>query len=439
MPLVLTLLGILALVFLIAYLKLDTFISFLLVAVTLGLVSGMEVPAVGKSIQTGIGGTLGDLVLIIGFGAMLGRLVAESGAARRITNLLIGWFGLKNIRWGLALAGFVIGIPLFYNAGFIIVVPLIFTIAASTRMPMLTVAVPMLSALSVAHGYLPPHPSPAAIANQLGADIGKTLIYGIIVSIPAIIIAGPIFGKTLRNFDPKPDKELFNIREVPDTNLPGAGVSFLVALLPVILLTVFGPLKAQLPADSFLGKVVTLIAEPYMGMLISVLVAVYALGLRRGEPMKAVMKQLEEAVKTAAPILLVIAGAGALKQIFTDSGTSKYIGEMLSGVDLSPLVMGWAIAAVIRVCVGSATVAGLTTVGIVLPLIQSQTGLKPELMVLAIGSGSLMFSHLNDGGFWLFKEYFNLSIKDTIKTWSVMESIVSVVGLLGVLALNAIV
>jgi len=438
MPLVLTFLGILLLVFLIAFVKLDTFISFLLVAVTLGLVSGMDVPAIGKSIQTGIGGTLGDLVLIIGFGAMLGRLVAESGAARRITNLLIGWFGLKHIRWGLALAGFIIGIPLFYNAGFIIVVPLIFTIAASSRLPMLTVAVPMLSALSVAHGYLPPHPSPAAIANQLNADIGRTLLYGIIVSIPAIIIAGPIFGKTLKSFNPKPDRELFNIREVPDHDLPGAGISFLVALLPVVLLTVFGPLKGKLPADTLIGKAVALVAEPYMGMLISVLVAVYALGLRRGESMKSVMKQLEEAVKAAAPILLVIAGAGALKQIFTDSGTSKYIGEMLRGVDLSPLVLGWAIAAVIRVCVGSATVAGLTTVGIILPLIQQQT-VKPELMVLAIGSGSLMFSHLNDGGFWLFKEYFNLSIKDTIKTWSVMESIVSVVGLAGVLALNLVV
>ncbi|WP_266364833.1 gluconate:H+ symporter [Tellurirhabdus rosea] len=435
MPLVLTFLGILLLVFLIAFVKLDTFISFLLVAVTLGLVSGMEVSAIGKSIQTGIGGTLGDLVLIIGFGAMLGRLVAESGAARRITNMLIGWFGIKNIRWGLALAGFIIGIPLFYNAGFIIVVPLIFTIAASSRLPMLTVAVPMLSALSVAHGYLPPHPSPAAIANQLNADIGRTLIYGIIVSIPAIVIAGPIFGKTLKGFNPKPDRDLFNIREVPDHDLPGAGISFLVALLPVVLLTVFGPLKSRFAGDTFLGKTVALVAEPYMGMLISVLVAVYALGLRRGDTMKAVMKQLEEAVKAAAPILLVIAGAGALKQIFTDSGTSKYIGQMLQGVDLSPLILGWAIAAVIRVCVGSATVAGLTTVGIILPLIQQQT-VKPELMVLAIGSGSLMFSHLNDGGFWLFKEYFNLSIKDTIKTWSVMESIVSVVGLAGVLLLN---
>lgn len=443
MPLILTLIGILTLVVLIAFVRLDTFISFVLVSLGIGLTSGMTVLETGKSIQTGIGGTLGDLVLIIGFGAMLGRLVAESGAARRITDVLIGLFGIKNIRWGLALAGFVVGIPLFYNAGFIIVVPLIFTIAASSRLPLLSVAVPMLSALSVAHGYLPPHPSPSAVAGQLHANIGQTLIYGIIVAIPAIIIAGPLFGKTLVNMKITPDPRLFDVRQgpeesVPDKGLPGAGISFFVALLPVILLTTFGPLKGALPDSSPLKTIVTLLAEPYIGMLLSVLTAMYALGIRRGLSMKAVTKDMEEAVKAIAPILLVIAGAGALKQIFTDSGTSKYIGSLLAGVDIPPLVLAWGIAAFIRVCVGSATVAGLTTAGIIWPLIQNQP-IKPELMVLAIGSGSLMFSHINDGGFWLFKEYFNLTIAQTIRTWSLMETIVSIIGLFGVLALNLVV
>lgn len=438
MPLILTLVGILTLVFLVAFVRLDTFISFVIVALGIGLASGMGVAEVGKSIQTGIGGTLGDLVLIIGFGAMLGRLVAESGAARRITNALIGVFGVKNIRWGLALAGFIVGIPLFYNAGFIIVVPLIFTIAASSGLPLLSVAIPMLSALSVAHGYLPPHPSPSAVAGQLNANIGQTLIYGIIISLPAIAIAGPLFGKTLVNQKASPNRDLFDIREVPDHDLPSAGVSFFVALLPVLLLTTFGPLKAALPDDSPLQPAVTLMAEPYIGMLLSVLTAVYLLGIRRGQSMRAVTKDLEEAVKAIAPILLVIAGAGALKQIFTDSGTSKYIGSLLADAAIPPLVLAWGIAAFIRVCVGSATVAGLTTVGIILPLIQSQA-IKPELMVLAIGSGSLMFSHINDPAFWLYKEYFNLTIPQTIRSWSVMETLVSVIGLLGVLALNLVV
>ncbi|QJW90687.1 gluconate transporter [Spirosoma taeanense] len=438
MPLVLTLIGILTLVVLVAFVRLDTFISFVIVSLGIGLAAGMDVGAVGKSIQTGIGGTLGELVLIIGFGAMLGRLVAESGAARRITNVLIGWFGIKNIRWGLAVAGFVIGIPLFYNAGFIIVVPLIFTIAASSGLPLMSVAVPMLSALSVAHGYLPPHPSPSAVAGQLNANIGQTLIYGIIVAIPAIVIAGPLFGRTLVHVKATPNRELFNIREVPDHNLPSAGISFFVALLPVLLLTTFGPLKSVFPDGSPLNTLITLLAEPYIGMLLSVLTAVYTLGIRRGQSIKAVTKDLEEAVKAIAPILLVIAGAGALKQIFTDSGTSKYIGSLLADAAIPPLVLAWGIAAFIRICVGSATVAGLTTSGILGPLIQSQP-IKPELMVLAIGSGSLMFSHINDGGFWLFKEYFNLTIGQTIRTWSLMETIVSIIGLLGVLALNLVV
>ncbi|MEZ0608758.1 gluconate:H+ symporter [Fibrella sp. WM1] len=442
MPLLLTFIGILALILLIAYVHLDTFISFILVSIGIGLAAGMDVGAVGKSIQTGIGGTLGDLVLIIGFGAMLGRVVAESGAARRITDVLIGWFGIKNIRWGLALAGFIIGIPLFYNAGFIIVVPLIFTIAASTKLPMLTIAIPMLSALSVAHGYLPPHPSPAALVGQLQADIGKTLFYGIIVATPAIIIAGPIFGKTLSRFTPKPDREVFDPTEAPKTDLPGAGVSFFVALLPVIMLTIFGPLRTYLKThgleQSVGGKVLYLMGEPYVGMLLSVLVAVYTLAIRRGQSTKSAMKMLEEAIKAAAPILLTIAGAGALKQIFNDSGTSVYIGQQLAGLHMPPLVLGWVMAALIRVCVGSATIAGLTTAGIMLPLLQSQTGVNPELMVLAIGAGSLMLSHINDAGFWLFKEYFNLSIADTLRTWSVMETIVGIVGLLGVLVLDTI-
>ena len=431
MPLLLTFLAILSLILLIAWLKIDTFISFLLVSIALGLSSGLDVTAVSKAIQRGVGNTLGDLVLIVGFGAMLGKMVADSGAAQRITDALIGIFGKKYIQWGMALAGFVIGIPLFYNAGFVIVIPLIFMISATARLPLLYIGIPMLSALSVAHGYLPPHPSPAAIASQLNADIGKTLLYGLIVSIPAIAIAGPIFGSTLKRFQPKPDTELFDIRPRPSSELPGLGISVFTALLPVFLLTSMSALKKLYPDNQLLA----LLAEPYFGMLISVLFAAYALGILRGLSMKAVSKSMEEAFKGVSVILLIIAGAGVFKEIMTASGVSTYIAESLKGADISPLILSWAIAALIRICVGSATVAGLTTVGILLPLLTNSTA-SPELLVLAIGSGSLMFSHVNDGGFWLFKEYFNLSIKDTLLTWSVMETIVSVMGLIGVLLLN---
>jgi len=432
MPILLTFFAILTLVLLVAYVKLDTFVSFILVAIGLGIATGMDVTAIGKAIQTGIGGTLGDLILIIGFGAMLGKLVAESGAAQRITDALINLFGEKYLQWGLALAGFIIGIPLFYNAGFIIVVPLIFSIAASAKLPLLYVGMPMLTALSVAHGYLPPHPSPAAIASQLKADVGQTLIYGIIIAIPAIAIAGVLFGRTLKQYKPQIDGNLFVIKDIPKNKQPSLAVSLLVALMPVFLLTITSVVNKYAPDNQLL----ILISEPYIGMLLSLLLAIYLLGVRLGNNIQSVSKQLEEAFKSSAGILLIIAGAGALKQILKDSGTSDFIGLQLQGFDINPLILGWAIAGVLRICVGSATIAGLTAVGILAPLIQQQTGVKPELMVLSIGAGSLMFSHLNDGGFWLFKEYFNLSIKDTLKTWTVMETLVSIIGLIGVLILN---
>lgn len=431
MLILLIFLSILCLVLLISWVKLDTFISFLLVSIGLGFSVGLSVPEITSAVQKGIGNTLGDLVIIVGFGAMLGKLVGDSGAAQRITDVLIKVFGEKYMLWGLALAGFVIGIPLFYNAGFMIVLPLIFMISATTKVPLLVVAIPMCSALSVAHGYLPPHPSPAAIASQLDADIGKTLLYGIMVSIPAIAVAGPIFGKTLGRFNPKPDTSLFNLTPKPESELPGLGISLTTALLPVFLLVTMSPIKGLFPGN----KVLELLAEPWFGMLVSVLFAAWALGIKRGLSMTKITKSFEEAFKGVAAILLIVAGAGVFKQVMTEGQINSYLGDLLAGVNAPPLVLSWGIAAVIRVCVGSATVAGLTTVGILAPLLQS-VDVSPELTVLAIGSGSLMFSHVNDGGFWLFKEYFNVTIKETILTWSLMETIVSVVGLIGVLILD---
>lgn len=433
MPLLLTFLAIVLLIILIAYVRLDTFLAFLIICIGLGLASGMEVAAVGQAIRKGIGDTLGDLVLIVGFGAMLGKLVAESGAAQRITDALVLVFGTKNLPWGMALAGFVIGIPLFYNAGFVIVFPLIVAVSVSARVPILTVGIPMLSALSVAHGYLPPHPSPAAIAGRFNADLGKVLLYGIAIAIPAIAIAGPIFGRTLRQYSPTLDPDLLSVKKLPADQLPSLGLSLFTALLPVILLAITTIFKPYLPPN----PVIQLISEPYFGMFLSVLVAMYTLGLGRGQSMKMVTKQLEEAFKGCSPILLVVAGASALKEIMQSAGISTFLGQQLQQLPVSPLVLGWAMAGLIRICVGSATVAGLTAVGIIAPLLAARPEVSPELMVLSIGAGSLMCSHFNDGGFWLYKEYFNLSIKDTLKTWTVMETMVSIIGLVGVLIINA--
>ncbi len=435
MPLVIVIIGILILFFLIARCKLNPFITFILVSLFVGIAEGMDLETVVASIENGIGNTLGFLVMILGLGAMLGKLVADSGAAQRITSKLVERFGRKYIQWAAVLTGFIVGIPLFYSVGFVILVPLVFTVAAATGLPLLYVGLPMLASLSVTHGYLPPHPAPTAITVMFNADMGKTLIYGIIVAIPAIIIAGPLFSRTLKNINATPLKEFVNPRILTDEEMPSMRISVLTALLPIILIALATLSDLLFPEDYLFKDIIAFLGNPVIAMLISVLVAIYTLGLRRGKKMTEVMTSVGDSISGITMVLLIIAGAGALKQVLIDSGVSQYIADLLKDSTLSPLFLAWLIATVIRVCVGSATVAGLTAAGIVLPLIEA-TGVSPELMVLAIGSGSLMLSHVNDSGFWLFKEYFNLSVKDTLRSWTLMETTVGVVGLLGILILN---
>jgi Gnt-I system high-affinity gluconate transporter len=270
---------------------------------------------------------------------------------------------------------------------------------------------------------------------MFGADIGKTLLYGIIVAIPAIIVAGPLFSRTIKNIEATPLKEFLNPKVLTDDEMPSTMTSILTALLPVILIAIAALTDFLLPDGNPIKKIIAVAGNPVIAMLISVLVAIYTLGLARGRKMVEVMSSVSSAVAGITMVLLIIAGAGALKEVLIDSGVSEYRGNMMEGSAISPLILAWLIATVIRICVGSATVAGLTAAGIALPLL-SGSDVSPELMVLAIGSGSLMLSHVNDGGFWLYKEYFNLSVKDTLKTWTVMETTVGVMGLLGVLVLD---
>ncbi|MCZ2486783.1 gluconate:H+ symporter [Aquirufa antheringensis] len=418
------------LVLLITYWKVNSFISFLLVSIFAGVCFGLPLPDIAKSIQKGLGDTLGSLVVILVLGAMLGKLVAASGAAKQISGTLIDLFGLKNITWGLMLTGFVIGIPLFYNVGFVLMIPLIFSLVQQYKIPPLMAGVPMMASLSVAHGFLPPHPSPAALVAQFHANMGETLILGIMVAIPAIILAGPIFAKTLAHLPVKPLKS-FAAAEVEETNLPSKTASFIAALFPVFLLVGTTIAEVQMPDSS----VVKFIADPAMVMLVAILVATYVLGIRRGKKIEEVMNVYGEAVKEVAMILLIIAGAGTLKEILLISGVSQEIASYLGGLPIHPLVLGWMMAAIIRICLGSATIAGLTAAGMIYPLVAAG-GVNANLMVLSIGAGSLMFSHVNDTGFWLFKEYFNLTVKETLRSWSLMETIVSLTGLAGVMLLE---
>jgi Gnt-I system high-affinity gluconate transporter len=435
MPLITVVLGIILLLVLILAIKLDTFISFVIVSLLVAIAEGMKIPDAVASIEKGIGSTMGFIVMILSFGAMLGKMVSESGAAQKITIKLVAAFGEKYIQWALMLTGFIVGISLFYDVAFFIMIPLIFTVAGTTKLPLLYVGLPMLAALSVTHGYLPPHPAPTAITAMFNADLGKTMVYGIIVAVPAIIISGPILSRTLGKITASPMQEFVTSHIMKEEDLPGFRVSFFTALLPVILIGFSTIAAFILPENNIVRKVLEYIGNPVLAMLISVLVAVYTLGLARGRKLPEIMGSLTHSVVSLTVIMLLIAGAGALKQVLIDSGVSKYIGEILSNSSLSPLFLAWLIATILRFCVGSATVAGLTTAGIVLPLVAS-SGVKPELMVLAIGSGSLMLGHVNDGGFWLFKEYFKLSIKDTLKSWTVMETSIGVSGLIGVMLLS---
>jgi Gnt-I system high-affinity gluconate transporter len=293
----------------------------------------------------------------------------------------------------------------------------------------------MVAALSVTHGLLPPHPAPTAIAIMFDADVGKTLIYGILISIPVIIISGPVFARTLKRIKANPIKEFVNTRVLGDDEMPGIWNSIITTILPAILI------GASLLADMlFAGQqniklLFNAIGDPIIAMLVSLLVAIYSLGIARGRKMGEMMESLGHSVTSITMALLIIAGAGGLKEVLVDSGISDYIAGLLSTLDISPLVLGWIIAAILRISVGSATIAALTTAGIVLPLTLSPAVSK-ELMLLAIGSGSLIFSHVNDGGFWLFKEYFGLTIRETFLTWTVMETLISILGLFGVLLFN---
>ncbi|MCX2486405.1 gluconate:H+ symporter [Pedobacter sp. MR2016-24] len=437
MTILIVLLSILLLIVMVSALRINAFISFLIVSILAGILLGIPVDKVASSVEKGIGDVLGSLTIIITVGAMLGKLVAESGAAQKIATVMMKVCGEKYIQWGVVATGFLIGIPLFYGIGFVLMVPLIFSVVYKYKLPAIYIGLPMLAALSVTHGFLPPHPSPSALVIQFKANMGLTLLYGLLIAIPAIIIGGPLFSRTLKGIPSSPLAS-FIPSEIPEDALPGTFNSFFTALLPVLLLLGATVFTLGAHADPAMTSFFALAGNPAIVMLIALIAATLTLGLFQGMKMSYIMEIYGDAIKDVAMILLIIGGSGALKQVLVDSGVSGQIAGLLKDLNMQPLFLGWLITAVIRFCVGSATVAGLTTAGIILPLMIS-TNTDPNLMVLAVGAGSLMFSHVNDAGFWMFKEYFNLSMKDTFKSWAAMESIVGIVGLAGVLLLNQII
>lgn len=424
---------ILILVVLIVWLKIHPFLSFLLASIAGGLILGLPIEEIPGTIERGMGSLLGSLTIVICLGAMFGKLVAESGAAKQITQSLMKVFGESRLQWALMFTGFVVGIPLFYNVGFVLLIPLVFSLVYQTKLPAVYLGIPLLAALSVTHGFLPPHPSPTALVPQFGAEMGTTLFYGLMVALPTMILAGPVFASRLKHINAQP-LDLFRPADKEDEDLPSPFNSFFTALLPVGLLIAASALPYALGEEA---GIIKFLGNANVVLIVALGIATYSLGIAQKIAIKDIMKMYGEAIKDISVILMIIAGAGGLKQIFIDSGVSQELGDMLSGLNINLLFLGWLTATIIRVCVGSATVAGLTTAGIIAPLVLS-SDVDPNLMVLAIGAGSLMFSHVNDSGFWMYKEYFNLSIKDTFMSWTLMETIVGVAGLFGVLLLDMI-
>ncbi len=414
-------------------LKLNPLLALLTVSIVAGLSLGIAPDQVIKSIQTGVGDTLGSLALVLGLGAMFGKMIEISGAARQISETLVAKFGKERLPWAMMLTGLVVGIPLFYNAGFVILVPLVFSVAQTSRVPLLWVAIPMAASLSVTHGFLPPHPGPTAIASIFKADLGKTLLYGFVLALPIAMIAGPFFARFMKHI------KTGEIKPVPVTatidELPSVGLSFGLAVFPVLLISFATVGTSFLALNS---PVIHLLGEPVLALLLALLLACYLLGWRRGMSVKQMMTFLQDSVSAIAMVMMVIAAGGGFKQVLIDSGVAKEVAFQASRLSLSPLVLAWLIAAVVRLSIGSATVAGLTAAGIVSTMAQGPD-VNPELMVLSVGAGSLLCSHVNDTGFWMFKEYFNLSLKQTFLSWSAMETIISILGLIGVLILSKII
>jgi gluconate transporter len=429
MELLMVLAGILLLVFLIIK-KINPMLALLVVSIVTGFLLNMPAHRIMESIQKGIGDTMRSILMVLALGAMLGRLAELSGAAQKIVQVLTRWFGIRHIQWAVLCTGLLAGIPLFYNAGFVILIPIVFALAASTGLPLLYVGIPMAASLSVTHGFLPPHPGPVALTGVFNAHVGTTMLYGLILAVPTAIIAGVVFPRMLGRISSAPDKEVFFASKVEE-GLPSGPTSFLIVLVPVGIIAA-GTIGSMVAVNGT-REFFLLISDPTFALLIALGITILALRW----PVARAMEACIDGVKSIAVIILVIAAGGAFKQVLVDSNVGNIIHESTIHWHLSPLFMGWMVAAVFRIALGSATVAALTTAGIVAPFLAS--GVSPELMVLAVGAGSLMCSHVNDTGFWMFKEYFRLSLKQTFLTWTIMESIISVLGLIGVLLMEMVV
>lgn len=430
MPLLYILIAFVFLLVLMVRFRINAFIALLLSAFVAGVLNGMPLPDVLHSVNKGIGETIGGLLLILTFGAMLGKVLEESGAAHAITITIVNAFGIRNIQAAILLAGFIIGLPMMYNASFLVLIPIVYSFSTVARVPLMQLGIPLSASLSIAHAYLPPHPAPVVVAGMYDADINKIFIIGLVFAVPAIALTGMLMPRFFKHLQNVPPGKLFEPREFSKEQTPPFVTSLLCALSPFLLIA-----ASALITPRWDYAPIKFIGAPEVALFIAVMASMYFLGIRRGRNVEDLMGTLAKAASSIAMIMLIIGAGGAFKQVLGDSGVSDYLRQVTASWTFNPIVMAWCLAAVVRLALGSATIATITAAGIMTPLVKA-SGVSPELMVLATGSGSLMFSHFNDIGFWMFKEYYNVSIKETFQIWTVMECIVGIVGLVGCLVAN---
>ena len=447
-PLIAVVIGVIILLILIMLFKLNTFIALIITSMLTGILLGMPLDKIVETIEKGMGDTLGHIAIIFGLGSILGKLLSDGGGATKIAEKLIEKFGEKYVTWAMLIASFIIGISLFLEVAFVLLIPLVFTLAKKLNVSNLKVGLPMATSIAITHGFLPPHPGPVAIAQAVHANIGHVLMYGIIIGIPLAIIVGGLFPKVAYKLTPTAFSKLGKQDDIEETKSfppeqqPSFGISLLTALSPVILMLL--STVVQLVTGHEDGKAlgfegfIYFIGSSTTAMLIAVLFAIYTMGIRRKQKMNDIMDTVTKAITPIAMLLLIIGGGGTFKQILIDGGVGDTISNMFHGTEMSPIFLAWLAAAILRVALGSTTVAAISSVGIVLPLLES-VDVNISLVVLAIGAGSIFCSHVNDAGFWMFKEYFGLTMKETFLTWTLLESVLSVVGLGLILIVNMII
>jgi len=438
-------LAILALIVLIARYRLNPFISVTLVSIGLALLAGMPAPEILPAYEQGVGKTLGHIALIVALGTMLGKMMAESGGAERIARTLIARFGTRNVHWAMMLIAFCIGLPIFFEVGFVLLVPIALNVARRTGVPLLLVGLPMVAGLSVVHGLVPPHPAAMLAVHAYGADVGRTVFYALLVGLPTAALAGPLFARVVAPRVVLPARNPMEAAlldeghgRIPDDQLPGFGITLATLLLPVALMLLGGWADQIATPGSPLNHGLRFIGHSVVALLLATLMSFVSLGLLRGFNREQILKFSQECLAPTAAITLLVGAGGGLNGILVHTGVASQIIDLSRQFDLSPLLMGWTMAALMRIATGSATVAMTTASGIVAPIAAALGYPHPELLVLATGAGSVVLSHVNDGGFWLVKEYFNMSVAQTFKTWTVLETLISVTALALVAALAAV-